>query len=260
MKRIWPIFFVLLLLTACCFVLWTSLDFQECIKSYGKNNPTGQHLQKGISGVVLTYRHCAGAYVVEKNPVITALGTVVIAIFTTILGIFTIRLSESTRIAAQAAKQATDTAREEFIATHRPRIKIHIAEFKHNLTNTEGVYSAGASLLCFNVGESTAKNVEVRGEIYAGDGFAPDVLRPLVLGIPKLKSGIKFRAEIKSDWPAGDVVSGPRRGQPFYCLGWIAYEDGNGLRRETGFCFVANFQGAGDRWVSAKKPEYEYEY
>ena len=82
------------------------MDFQECIKTYSENNPADEHLKKGGTAIVstlLTWRHCSGAYVLDKNTVINAIGTVVIAIFTTILAVFTVRLAGSTRIAADAA-------------------------------------------------------------------------------------------------------------------------------------------------------------
>jgi hypothetical protein len=41
-------------------------------------------------------------------------------------------------------------------------------------------------------------------------------------------------------------------------LGLIIYEDDRGVRRQTGFC--RRLDAVGERWVSAKSPEYEYEY
>jgi hypothetical protein len=95
-----------LLLVLASLILWTSLDFQECVK-------TGERLEKSgtrVVATILAWRHCAGAYALDKNAVITALGTIVIAIFTTILGVFTMRLAQSTRIAADAAKESADAA------------------------------------------------------------------------------------------------------------------------------------------------------
>jgi hypothetical protein len=40
----------------------------------------------------------------------------------------------------------------------------------------------------------------------------------------------------------------------------LAYWDESGQRRETGFCLQTEFGVDGDRWVSAGKPEYEYDY
>lgn len=107
LKHYFPsVLFVGLLLALGFWILWTSLDFQECIKAYGTSDPSDQHLNKSISRIVssvLTWRHCAGAYVLDKNAVINAISTVFIAIFTTILAVFTVRLAGSTRIAADAA-------------------------------------------------------------------------------------------------------------------------------------------------------------
>jgi hypothetical protein len=102
--------FVVLVIAVIGYVIWSSLDFQQCVKSHANNDPASEHLEEGIPAFVRaipTHRHCIGAYVTNKNPVITALGTLVIAIFTTVLGIFTVSLSGS-RIAAQAAKESAD--------------------------------------------------------------------------------------------------------------------------------------------------------
>jgi hypothetical protein len=186
-----------------------------------------------------------------------------VALFTALLFVSTCALWWSTRRLVRITSQTVTLAREEFTATHRPKIIIHVAEFKHIPNNypDETENRAGASILCFNVGESTAKNVEVRGEIFQGGGFSVDVQRPVVKEIAEVQSGQKLRVEFKSDWPATAIAAGPRQDRSFYLVGWIAYWDGNELRRETGFCFRAQFDSAhGDRWVSAGKPEYEYAY
>ncbi len=93
-----------------------------------------------------------------------------------------------------------------------------------------------------------------------GPNFAVDVQRPIAKKFDEVLSGQKFRAEVTSDWPVVNAAAGPSTGIYCYCIGWIAYWDGNGLRRETGFCLQAEFSSDGDRWVSAKEPEHEYEY
>jgi hypothetical protein len=120
-------------LVVCVFalmILWTSLDFQQCVKSYGENDPAADHLEKGISvfiGPFSSYRHCIGAYVTDKNAVITALGTLVIAVFTTVLGIFTMSLAKSTRSAADAALLAAQAS----IGVELPHVFIDNLEFQH---------------------------------------------------------------------------------------------------------------------------------
>jgi hypothetical protein len=155
-------------------------------------------------------------------------------------------------------KRTVDLAREEFIATHRPKIKIHAVEVRRTEVG-ENVF-LGASILAFNIGESVAKNVEVRGQIFMGPNFALDVARPIVKTIPEVSSGQKLRAEINSDCQVSYAAAARRTGVIFYCIGWIAYWDESGQRRETGFCFQPEFSNEGDRWVSANKPEYDYDY
>jgi hypothetical protein len=177
----------------------------------------------------------------------------------TLLALFTFVLIAVGAWQGIQLKSTVDLAREEFIATHRPKIKLHTAEITRRVPEGDDVNRIGVSILCFNIGESVAKNVEVRGQIFAGSNFAVDVQRPIVKTFPEVLSGQKLRAQIESDYPVVDVASGKRRGVDYHCIGWIAYWDENGLRRETGFCLRAEFTDR-DRWVSAGKPEYEYDY
>jgi hypothetical protein len=186
--------------------------------------------------------------------------------FTGLLVLFTYRLWKSTdrlweagekqfrQASAASIRQDLRTqdqlklARDEFIATHRPKIKIHAVEVKR--TEAGDNVFLGASILAFNVGESVAKNVEVRGQIFMGPNFALDVARPIVKTIPEVSSGQKLRAEINSDCQVSYAAAARRTGVIFYCIGWIAYWDESDQRRETGFCFQPEFSNEGDRWVS----------
>ena len=181
-----------------------------------------------------------------------------IARYTLGLMVFTAILAVATIDLVIATASQLYLGRAEFIATHRPKIKIHVIEVTRREVNHQTFI--GASILAFNVGESVAKNVEVRGEIFMGPRFAIDVQRPLVKRFDEVLSGQKLRAEITSEWQTSYAAAVRRTGIVCYCLGWIAYWDGNDQRRETAFCLQPEFEVQGDRWVSAKKPEYEYEY
>lgn len=183
-----------------------------------------------------------------------------IALFNLILAFSTVGLWVATISLSRASTNQIKLAREEFNATHRPKIKIHTVEITRRVNEGDDTNMIGASILGFNVGESSAKNVEVRGEIFMGPNFAVDVMRPKVKTFDEVLSGQKFRAEITSNWPVVNAAAGPRTGVHCYCLGWVAYWDENGLRRETGFCLRAELTNTGDRWVSAGQPTHEYEY
>jgi hypothetical protein len=103
-----------------------------------------------------------------------------VALFTALLVISTIALWMATRGLFRITRDSTILARQEFIATHRPKIRIHVAEFKHIPDNypDESENKAAASLLCFNIGESVAKKVQVRGQFFSGSNFSVDVQRP----------------------------------------------------------------------------------
>jgi hypothetical protein len=189
-----------------------------------------------------------------------------VALFTALLFFSTVALWLATRGLFRITRDSTKLARQEFNATHRPKIKVYAAELKRvppeiKRDETDDWDRLGADLVCFNIGESAALKIEVRGQILAGAGFAIDVQRPLAKKIDRVSSGQKFRAEIRSDIPMHDVATGKRMGTDYHCVGWIAYWDQNGLRRETGFCFRADpWDKQRERWVSAEKPEYEYDY
>jgi hypothetical protein len=189
-----------------------------------------------------------------------------VALFTALLFVSTVALWLATRGLFRVTRDTVKLARQEFNATHRPKIKVHAAELKRippqvKQDEADELDRIAADLICFNIGESAATKVEVRGQILAGANFSIDVQRPIVKTVDEVLSGQKFRAEIKSDIPVQDVAMGKRTGIDYHCVGWIAYWDQNGLRRETGFCFRADlWDKLGERWASAKKPEYEYDY
>jgi hypothetical protein len=253
MRRILVAAFGGILLLCAGWILNTSSSFNTCKadqtaaeREQAKENPP-----PSILSFAAINARCIGHVIYEYRDAAIAVATVFIALFT-----FT--LWWSTKAMMKATKKSVELAREEFIATHRPKIKVHAVEISRRLINDESFI--GASVLAFNIGESVAMNVEVRGEIFAGPRFAIDVQRPVVKTFPEVLSGQKLRAEIDSDWQVVHAAASQRTGINFYCVGWIAYWDESGQRRETGFCLQTEFGVDGDRWVSAGKPEYEYDY
>jgi len=166
----------------------------------------------------------------------------------------------------QSGEKQFGLGRAEFNATHRPRIRIHAAAFKRVPPQTPADEAdiwdrLAASLICFNVGDADAAKVEVRGQIIAGANFVLDVQRPLVRTFENVPSGGKFHAEIASDITVQTAAMGKRTGIDYHCIGWVAYWDNNGVRRESGFCYrVDMFAKPGERWDRTLNQEYEYEY
>ncbi|MGO8912029.1 MAG: hypothetical protein ACLQDM_22250 [Bradyrhizobium sp.] len=241
-------FFGGLVLAVTFWILWTSLDFQECVKSYGQYDPAAEHLEKGSSRIIatlLTYRHCAGAYVVDKNAVITALGTIVIAIFTTVLGVFTISLAGSTRIAANAAARSTKAA----IALELPLIRASAAQLgTGGVQETTGARRNVCSvnqLLFYNHGRTRASLIEVQIGLTIGDRLPKEPIYlhkksfpPNVIMEPN--PAVVFEAILHQyDFDAPPDLYDRLRTRStnlwFYCK--LVYLDFMDIRREAGFCW-----------------------
>jgi hypothetical protein len=157
-------------------IIWWIVDssqaFQTCIYE-AENSAANDPLQKIPVFVreFWVYRRCLGAYVIDKNAAITALGTLAIAVFTAILGGFTISLSKSTRIAAVAAKESADAA----VAAERARFFIVIDGY--NIGRILGAFEGtefGA------IGRTTPPTISYCFKNY---GKTPGIIRETCLGI-----------------------------------------------------------------------------
>ncbi len=178
------------------------------------------------------------------------------AIATAVIAVFTVVLVCVTRYQAKLTRDSIDLGRDEFAATHRPKIIVHAVEFVR-VRGQDQIDRLGASILCFNKGTTAAENVDVRGEILIRTDLGVDIQRPIVKTFPQVASGTKLRFTVESDWPLRQLAGLPPK-PPTYCVGTVSYLDRNKTRRETGFCFVCNIQN--ERWESAKSPEHEYDY
>ena len=156
-------------------------------------------------------------------------------------------------------RETLKLARDEFNASHRPKIIIHSIEFRR-IPGEEEIDRIGASILCFNTGNAAAEDVQVRGDILVTDSLSIDVQRPLLNTIAEIPSGIKLRFEVTSERPVRELPHLLKQATP-YCIGTVAYLDQNHMRRETGFCFIIKeITAHGACWVSAESPEHEYAY
>jgi hypothetical protein len=204
---------------------------------------------------------------IKTDPVdLLTLGLLVVATAQAALFVWQLGLIQSglkdTKHAAEAALQAANIARQEFNATHRPKIRIHFIEFRRVPHKGDDDWDRiGARFLCFNIGEAPAQTIEVRGEIKAVADLPINVQRLLIKTLPVVVSGEKFIFDIHSDWLVRELVSREKQGLPsFKCMGTIVYSDGNGTRRETAFCRELNISASGESWVKVGGPQYEYEY
>jgi hypothetical protein len=158
---------------------------------------------------------------------------------------------------------ALKLARAEFAATFRPRIKIFSLESSRDFDRADEI-THGVERRFVNSGESDARIIEIGSK--------------LLVKTPPLESGIKMNIEAV-DIPLASgakdkraIFSGlfddvkiahrsERNGSDrLFCIGYIAYEDGRGLRRETGFCRWRHFRGDDLAWHTDHESSYEYSY
>jgi hypothetical protein len=183
-----------------------------------------------------------------------------IAGFTIVLAFSTIALWWSTSKLWVSTNEAVKLAREEFIATHRPKVIVHAVDVKRfpDASNPQAseLDKVGAILLCVNKGRGIAINVEVRGTTMVSSSV-PDakIQRPVIKTVDSLESGIKIWIEINTERAVQELRVSP---QPMYFIGTISYFDKIGNRRETGFCYMFHPPAEGWMRIDAKTHDYAY--
>jgi hypothetical protein len=141
-----------------------SSSFQKCIseKTAHQGSETEEkrssHTFMSLVQSAPTAWRCTGVFLDENNPTITALATVAIAAFTIVLAIVTNRQARFTR-------ESIELARDEFNATHRPRITVRGFQ-----TLTGGLADEDVSVifLYVNTGDSDAIVTEIGTKIISG--------------------------------------------------------------------------------------------
>lgn len=149
-------------------------------------------------------------------------------------------------------------ARDEFNATHRPRIRVRRVALERDKEKR-------VSYVVANVGDSPA---------YITGGMANLVYRPRILGLPNLQKieGITInsetlgpggqhnfyivREEVMQEFQSEHQLVHPdNHTRTLYCYGFIKYTDDLGAIRETGFCRAFK----SDNFVRTDNADYEYE-
>jgi hypothetical protein len=181
--------------------------------------------------------------------------TGLLCLITGVLALYTALLFRSTK------KIAIDTAKA-YISANRPHIIVHAVELREDTDSL-----AEARVFYINKGNTPASVEEIRAKVIKTSEGAED-LRAILAddqvtpNHPVLESGMKDRFDVAFPiLTSGDIP----QGKHFYCLGSIAYRDGAGNRRETGFIrFLkrTDESPSGKRkWVRIEgESEYQYEY
>ena len=254
-KRAWVrrALLTLFVLTGICLAASASSYLRECIKQEW-NLPSGVQNQDNL---LILY-----AMIDNASVLIGCLGFAfdqnandIVAFGTLIIGVSTLFLWDTTR-------QTTQLAREEFVATHRPRIIFHTFE-----QSTDEGGGIGLHIDYVNAGSTDARIVRAESSIF----FIDSSIRPgarmtetAALKNKILSSGERGTWLVESDITRfGPAIEEMRkaRGQSarrLTCIGQITYTDVAGAERRTGFCRC--YDAGLDVWKRVKNRNYEYSY
>jgi hypothetical protein len=245
-------------------VAWSatySPSYQKCIGEHadqeGREKVAGLHnVVVRRSAAIPLFLLCEGAFIDENNGTLTALATIAIAGFT-------LTLWRATTEQGRLTRDALKLARDEFIASHRPRLRVYAFE----VSDRDLPHDRPVCVLfrAQNIGETAARISKVEGTIF----ISPRNNVPLEPGKPfrftlnldiALQSGEPEQFSIENgpvvtEHDATSIYAGQT---PLVCIGRVTYLDDNGINRELGFCRKFSFRPYGSETVN--NPEYEYAY
>jgi hypothetical protein len=201
--------------------------FQSCINDQqdAKTDAPSQNKPSGYGAVFTSYIACSGRFIEGHGVGITALATIVIAAFTATLWI--------------ATRQQADLTRQEFVATHRPRVIVRYIQgpdfdaddnqfitvtFVNIGVNPATIEAFGADLV--------RRNKQSGHFALGGLDASPVAITPI-----SLVSGQRHFFTVKARRPYGEaeIAEDAFDDIELCAAGGIKYRDGIGILRETAF-------------------------
>ena len=252
-----PLFGALILLAAAILVLALVKPFDIA--------PNGCGLQAGNAEV---FKECVEIVSAQSVAEYTRL----LAWFTAILAAFTIVLAGASVWQGYLTRNSIKLARDEFNATHRPKIFVHTVSVtdqgSRTLRNGQRHHTPARGIITVaNGGDASAFIIEWCAVIYYQSpdaAFTPGLdVEPVKY--PKTdaagispgrfeKLGHSQMHVIDDEW----TTFVAEKGKMFF-LGKITYQGADGIKRSTGFCRQYDPEDAG-AWRPVKESEYEYAY
>jgi hypothetical protein len=182
-----------------------------------------------------------------------------VAFFTLVLAVSTIGLGLATICLYRAGNRQLNLARQEFIATHRPRVVVRFIQGPfHDENGFEFV-----SITLVNVGETKATIVAIGRDLArrkGRGGWLPPGLGadPMAVTPTVLVSGERFvmNATAKVATGEGEIFAAAMEESELCAVGCIQYRDGNGRLLETAFLRV---ESGANGFVPSKNAEDEYQ-
>lgn len=195
-------------------------------------------------------------------------GVGITAVATAFIGWFTATLWRATTEQAGLTRESIKLARDEFLASHRPKIIIHTVENHYVRAADEEDLWLGARVICVNKGKSAATITEIRCEITRRKGGTPETgiaiefLDEIPIPDDPLPSGLDYQFSVESVMShrhehRRQMLEESYKGD-VYCIGRIIYLDSAERRRMTGFC--RRYDANSGRWVRVEGKQYDYNY
>jgi hypothetical protein len=241
----------IVLLVACALALgWIPTHIKYC-----EQNPHTYYKE------CATY-HIALIAVWQTGKILDAIAAPLTALATVAIGYFTWTLWRATTQQGRLTQQSIDLARDEFNATHRPKIIVRSFQIgDHDLPAGKQI---NFIFFAQNIGDSAAKIIEVHSATFvhnAGDPIPTDLSFPFFEPFNVvLESG---QRELFPGNGGSTLVEIEHRQifageSDLYCMGTVVYIGAGGTRkRETGFC--RRYRPRENRWDIIES-EYEYAY
>jgi hypothetical protein len=239
---------LLLAFVALVAINYVSLPFAPCVEplivsKYNNANADAneEYMCPEIRGII-----SAGLY--RLNDWSAAEWTAAATLFLTI---YTGILATAARAQVRLTGNQVALTRDEFIATHRPRLRVR--RFQLHPVLNDGRMNVTFTIV--NVGNSQAVLNESRGNI--------DIVPPAVVPMPiygnELRQVIEPRVFAPGTDDEGSITSRPRRdeGVIIRVYGYLSYVDGLENVRTTGFCRI--WDNGSQRFKAVKDPDSEYE-
>ena len=207
--------------------------------------------RKPIEGLTVERFYAVLEWIRDPNN-LTAISTFVIAAFTIVLA--GVGYCQS-----RLFRKSIDLARQEFTATHRPRIVVRFIQGP--LHDENGFEFVRVTLV--NKGETGGTIVAIGRDLARRKGrggwLPPGLAADMKPVMPiTLISGEQFVIDAKAQSPTGDkeIFAEAMDNSELCAVGCIQYRDGNGRLLETGFLRIHDGQG---NFLPSDNPEDEYQ-
>lgn len=184
----------------------------------------------------------------------------VTAVASAFIAIFTLTLSKTSEDQGSLTLQSIELARQEFLASHRPHLKVHFPR----IIAPEGGEPLKVEFGIINIGDSagTIMGSVVCLEYLSSDDmpYLPDLAPNNVIRPRRFMPGATDSYFVSGDGDSGivwatDVFDG---GKILYFFGWIVYEDELKVPRTMFFCRC--FSKTLGRFTPVEDPEYDSNY